>query len=75
MTLSPIYEQKLAQVREQGLQQGRRGVIENLLRLKFGFLMLPSRSFLGLLGGLLLDLRLLLRGNVVRLLLVQRARK
>ena len=50
MSLSPIYEQKLAEVREQGiqqgleqgleqgLQQGRRGVIENLLRLKFGSL-------------------------------------
>jgi hypothetical protein len=38
MTLSPIYEQKLSEVREQGLQQERRGVIENLLRLKFGSL-------------------------------------
>ncbi|MEH1834486.1 MAG: hypothetical protein V7L29_21025 [Nostoc sp.] len=46
MRLSPIYEQKLAEVKQQGIQEGiregiqaeRRNVIENLLRVRFGFL-------------------------------------
>ena len=42
MRLSPIYEQKLAEARQEGLQEGlqaeRRTVIENLLRVRFGSL-------------------------------------
>ncbi|MEH2335817.1 hypothetical protein [Nostoc sp.] len=42
MRLSPIYEQKLAEVKQEGIQEGiqaeRRNVIENLLRVRFGSL-------------------------------------
>ncbi|MCC5669166.1 hypothetical protein LC653_36305 [Nostoc sp. CHAB 5784] len=46
MRLSPIYEQKLAEVKQKGIQEGiqegiqaeRRNVIENLLRVRFGSL-------------------------------------
>ncbi|WP_256875026.1 hypothetical protein [Nostoc sp. C052] len=38
MRLSPIYEQKLAKVKQEGIQAERRNVIENLLRVRFGFL-------------------------------------
>lgn len=38
MRLSPLYEQRLAEATEQGLQQGQRQVVENLLRAKFGAL-------------------------------------
>lgn len=36
MRLSPIYEQKLAEVKQEGIQAERRNVIENLLRIRFG---------------------------------------
>jgi hypothetical protein len=46
MRLSPIYEQKLAAAKQEGIQEGldegiraeRRNVIENLLRVRFGSL-------------------------------------
>ncbi|MEH1899225.1 MAG: hypothetical protein V7K94_28745 [Nostoc sp.] len=42
MRLSPIYEQKLAEVKQEGIQEGiqveRRNLIENLLRVRFGSL-------------------------------------
>jgi hypothetical protein len=42
MRLSPIYEQRLAEARQEGQQQGiqreRRITIENLLRVRFGTL-------------------------------------
>jgi hypothetical protein len=42
MRLSPLYEQKLAEAKQEGLQEGlqaeRRQVIENLLRVRFGSL-------------------------------------
>ncbi|QLE49479.1 hypothetical protein FD724_16200 [Nostoc sp. C057] len=38
MRLSPIYEQKLAEVKQEGIQAERRNVIENLLRVRFGSL-------------------------------------
>ncbi|HEY9875981.1 MAG TPA: hypothetical protein V6D12_21295 [Candidatus Obscuribacterales bacterium] len=38
MRLSPLYEQRLAEATQQGLQQGQRQVVENLLRAKFGAL-------------------------------------
>ncbi|GBE92661.1 hypothetical protein NCWK1_2418 [Nostoc cycadae WK-1] len=42
MRLSPIYEQKLAEAKQEGLQEGiqaeRRKLIENLLRFRFGSL-------------------------------------
>ena len=42
MQLSPIYEQRLAEANQQGVQQGvqaeRRTIIENLLQVKFGVL-------------------------------------
>ncbi len=42
MRLSPIYEQKLAEAKQKGLQEGlqaeRRNVLENLLRVRFGSL-------------------------------------
>ncbi|WP_196521177.1 hypothetical protein [Nostoc sp. WHI] len=36
MRLSPLYTQKLAEATEQGVQQGQRVVIENLLKARFG---------------------------------------
>jgi hypothetical protein len=38
MRLSPIYEQKLAESKQEGIQAERRNVIENLLRVRFGSL-------------------------------------
>ncbi|OYE05145.1 hypothetical protein [Nostoc sp. 'Peltigera membranacea cyanobiont' 232] len=42
MRLSPIYKQKLAEVKQEGIQEGiqveRRNLIENLLRVRFGSL-------------------------------------
>jgi hypothetical protein len=38
MRLSPLYEQRLAEATQQGLQRGQRQVVENLLRAKFGAL-------------------------------------
>ncbi len=38
MRLSPIYEQKLAEVKQEGIQAERRNVIENLLQVRFGSL-------------------------------------
>jgi hypothetical protein len=36
MTLSPIYLQKLEEVRQEGRQQNQRTVIENLMLARFG---------------------------------------
>ncbi len=36
MRLSPIYEQKLAATKQEGIQEERRTIIENLLRFRFG---------------------------------------
>ncbi|BDA72969.1 unknown protein [Rivularia sp. IAM M-261] len=38
MQLSPLYEQKLADVRQEGVQVERRATIENLLKVRFGAL-------------------------------------
>jgi len=38
MRLSPLYEQRLEEATQQGIQQGQRGVVENLLRARFGSL-------------------------------------
>lgn len=50
MRLSPIYEQKLAEAKQAGLQEGlqaeRRSVIENLLRVRFGSLDADLRAII-----------------------------
>jgi hypothetical protein len=38
MRLSPLYEQRLEEATQQGIQQGQRVVVENLLRFRFGSL-------------------------------------
>ncbi len=38
MQLSPIYEQRLADATQQGVQQGQRTIVEDLLRARFGVL-------------------------------------
>lgn len=38
MRLQPLYQEKLAQVEQQGIQQGERLIVENLLRARFGVL-------------------------------------
>ncbi len=38
MRLSPLYEQRLEEATQQGIQQGQRVVVENLLRARFGSL-------------------------------------
>lgn len=61
MRLSPLYEQRLEEATQQGIQQGQRVVVENLLRVRFGsldeqisaiiepLLSLPSEEFTPLL--------------------------
>ncbi len=36
MYLPPLYEQKLAEVRQEVIQAQRRAIIENLLKVRFG---------------------------------------
>jgi uncharacterized membrane protein YccC len=38
MRLSPIYDQQLAEAKQEGIQQGQRRLIENLLASRFGSL-------------------------------------
>lgn len=38
MELSPLYLQRLEEATQQGIQQGQRVVVENLLRARFGSL-------------------------------------
>jgi hypothetical protein len=78
MQLSPIYEQRLAEATQQGVQQGvqaeRRAIIENLLRVRFGtldeqlitliepLLALPPEEF----SSVLLQLSILSREDLLR---------